>query len=76
MEDQVTDLKAKLYDKSEELLEAQKKSEGLVVTINTILKALQEKLELTDEDFQAYGSVDELIKELEKLVLIKEDVEL
>lgn len=76
MEDQVTDLKAKLYDKSEELLEAQKKSEGLVVTINTILKALQDKLELTDEDFQAYGSVDELIKELEKLVLIKEDVEL
>jgi len=75
MEDQIKDLKAKLFDSSEEITGLKEHAEGLVGTINAILKALQDKLELTDEVFQSYGSVEELLKELESLVLIKEDVE-
>lgn len=75
MEDQIIKLKAKLFDKSEEVLTAQTHANGVTSTLELVIKCLQDKLELTDEEIRAYGSTEDFLKELDKLVLIKEEVE-
>ena len=75
MEDQILKLKASLYDKDLELEQAKADSKNISGALDLLLKALQDKLEITDEQLQRYGTIEAFVKDLEKYVLVKEEVE-